>query len=223
VDPFLSERLGKPVRVTFGRACTRPIQIVYSSDEVRMRLHHAFEKAPEEILDAVAAWARNGRRSRRKCELLDAWIDAEVAPPAPRPVTPRPVGHVYDLGALADLLHASEFAADFDAQRPPAVTWGRRVRSRARRALLLGSYEKTRNVVRIHPVLDREKVPEWFVRFVLFHEILHAAVPSRTVGGRTLHHSAEFRAREREYPDYHRGVKWQQRQVASLIRAARRL
>jgi hypothetical protein len=29
-------------------------------------------------------------------------------------------------------------------------------------------------VVRVHRVLDAHDVPEWFVRYVLFHELLHA-------------------------------------------------
>ena len=33
----------------------------------------------------------------------------------------------------------------------------------------------------IHPVLDQRSVPEWFVKYLLFHEILHAALPQ-------LHH-----------------------------------
>ena len=223
MDRFLSEQLGKPVRVTFGRARTRPILIEYTDAEVRMRLHHAFETAPAEIVDALAAWARNGRRSRRKCELLDAWIDEQVPQLPPRPIRAKPTGEVHDLAAMAGELHGSEFLLDFEASARPDVTWGRRVRSKARRCLQLGSYEAERNVVRIHPVLDRTKVPVWFVRYVLFHEILHAAMPSRNVAGRTIHHSGAFRRRERDYGDYTRAVKWQKRHISSLIRAARRL
>jgi hypothetical protein len=77
--------------------------------------------------------------------------------------------------------------------------------------------------VRIHPALDRGDVPEWFVRYVLMHEILHAALPPRLGKGRRwVHHGPEFRAREGEYVDYQRALKWEERNLPRLIRQARR-
>ena len=80
----------------------------------------------------------------------------------------------------------------------------------------LGCYVRESHLVRMHTVLDQTAVPEWFVRFVLFHEILHAAMPA---GLRP--HGPEFRARERAYPDYAAAVIWQGRNVNAMIRSAR--
>ena len=94
---------------------------------------------------------------------------------------------------------------------------GRRGKSRARRSLQLGCYVKDAHLVRIHAVLDQVAVPEWFVRFVLFHEILHAALP-----GEKRPHGRAFRERERAHPDYPAAVAWQKKNLESLIRSARR-
>ena len=97
------------------------------------------------------------------------------------------------------------------------MTWGRRARSSARRTLMLGNYRPDGNVVRIHPVLDQKLVPDWYVRFILFHEILHAAIPSGRV-----HHTPAFRRREQQHPDYARARKWEKKHITKLIRSARK-
>jgi len=71
-------------------------------------------------------------------------------------------------------------------------------------------------------VLDQASVPEWFVRFVLFHELLHAVhPPERGTDNRWVHHGSLFRRRERTYVDYARAIEWERRNLRTLIKAAR--
>jgi hypothetical protein len=195
-----------------------PLEVVEDRQGVRVRMHRFFGAAPEEVGEALAGWIRAGRRARRACALLDGWIDARLAelPTArPRGASLRPRGEVHDLDALAEPLFGAEFAHDFSERLArPGITWGRRGRSQARRSLHLGSFAAERNVVRIHRALDQPAVPDWFVRFVLFHEILHAALPGHN-------HGPAFRTRERAYADYRRARRWERDHIAALIRSAR--
>jgi hypothetical protein len=77
------------------------------------------------------------------------------------------------------------------------------------------------HLVRIHRVLDQAAVPEFFVRFVVFHELLHAAIPARRTGRRTVHHGADFRRIERAYPDFERAKRWENEHIDALLRATR--
>ena len=101
----------------------------------------------------------------------------------------------------------------------PGITWGRRGPRRVRHTLQLGSFDPEQKLVRVHPVLDQEAVPSFFVRSVLFHELLHAALEGADDARR--HHGPEFRARERAYRDHDRALAWQERHLAALIRSAR--
>ncbi|MHC4974781.1 MAG: hypothetical protein ACYTG3_20890 [Planctomycetota bacterium] len=217
-EAWLADRLGRRVEVAYGRARTVPVQVVDDHRTLRVRLHRFFAEAPPEVRDALGAWLRAGRRARRACGRLDAWIDARLEalpPPPPRRARLRQRGEHHDLAGLAAPLFDAEFILDFEERGRPGVTWGRRGRSRARRSLHLGSYAPAGHVVRVHPVLDRPSVPAWFVRYVLFHEILHAALPGAD-------HGPAFRARERAYPDYGRAAAWQRVHIGGLIREARR-
>ncbi len=76
----------------------------------------------------------------------------------------------------------------------------------------------------MHPVLDQSRVPDWFVRYILFHELLHALLPKEhDAAGRALHHGPLYQRRERAYPDFERARAWQARNLPRLIRDARAL
>jgi hypothetical protein len=228
---FLRAELRRPVRVVFGRSRTLPLQARpvggggTRADTLEVRLHGMFARAPEDVRAATVRWLRRGRGAPKAAARLDAWIDAALdAEPVPPRRRPRadPRGAHHDLEALAAPLFATTFAADFPPERPrPALTWGRRARSRSRRSLRLGSYDLDMDVVRVHPALDQPGVPAWFVRTVLMHEILHAAVPPRLVDGRREHHGRAFRERERADADYGRAREWEEHNLPALIRAAR--
>ena len=222
---LLARELRVPVRVTFGRARHNVLVARPERDGFHVRMNAMFAAAPPEVREAVARWLRSGRRARRAGRTLDEWIarTIEALPPAPRRVTTlRPRGEHHDLDALAAQLRPDPFDGSLlPADRWPPLTWGRRGRTRARRSLHLGSYDADRHLIRMHPVLDQAAVPAWYVRYVLFHELLHAAFPPRREGGRTVYHGPEFRARERAYADYERAREWQKRNLDRLLRSAR--
>lgn len=229
-EKALSERLGRKVQVTYNRARTMPVQVQWRGGLrtcAQVRLHEIFRSAPDEVVEAMASWIRVGKRARRRCDVLDVWLArklAQLPPRRPRRAMLRTVGDNHDLGDLVEGLYREEFARDFSEQRPrPQITWGRRSRSRNRHSIQLGSFDSESRVVRVHPVLDRKDVPSWYVRVILFHELLHATLTSeKRDGGRCLHHDPEFRRRERAYGDHPRAVAWEKKNLGRLIRLARK-
>lgn len=229
---WLTERLGAPVRVDFGRSRTAPVQARAGRDDRgghvwEIRLHGMFRRAPLDVREALVKWLRVGRRATRAGPVLDAWIHGELArhPAKARRLRLETGGEHHDLQRLSEALFESEFHRDFAPQGSaarPRISWGRRVASKSRRSLRLGSFEPESRVVRVHPVLDQAAVPDWFVVFVLKHELLHAAVDAyRDASGRWVHHGPEFRAREASWPEYEPAVAWERRNLARLIRSAR--
>ncbi len=201
-----------------------------------LRLHRCFAAAPDEALAAVAAWVKAGRRSPRAREALAVFRRHFAAhrgdAPAPRPRAPlRPEGRTLDLRPLCTELDRQYFGGELGVD----VTWGRGAascdpldadgragrgrRRRSRRPTLqLGSYDHDLRLVRIHPVLDAPTVPRWVVASIVFHELLHAALPPVERGGRRLVHTPEFRRRERLFPDHTRAERWIARHLSELLR-----
>jgi len=224
---YLTAELRVPVRAHFTRSRKAPVAVRPAREPrgaLEVRLHRLFAEAPPLVHGAVASWVRSGRRAPRACAQLDAWI-AEIlrrVPPTARFDVGAARGAHHDLEGLVDEILAGELASDPLGDRP-RVSWGRRGASRTRSSLRLGSYDPDGRLVRIHPVLDQVAVPAWFVRFVVFHELLHAVFPPvRGADDRWVHHGREFRRRERAYGDYRRAVAWERANLKALIRSARR-
>ena len=222
---YLTAELDCPVEVSFSRARKTPVVLVSSGSKSLVRMNAFFSEAPPEVRQALATWLRSGRRAKRAARTLDDWIEQRLAlllREEPRTVSIRQIGEAHDLAVLSEELRVEEFENEFDERSWPRITWGRSGRSRSRHSLRLGSYDYLSGIVRIHTVLDQVAVPNWFVRYVLFHELLHAALPcAEAKAGRRVFHGPAFKQRERAYHDTAHAHAWERRHLGSLIRSAR--
>jgi hypothetical protein len=109
-------------------------------------------------------------------------------------------GRYYDL----DKMFARLNRRHFDGQLPtPTLTWSRR-----RTRTILGHHDGVHETIVISKTLDSEDVPEWFVEYILFHEMLHIKHPARLINGRRYYHTRAFRAEEQRFPLYAEAQEW---------------
>lgn len=188
-------------------------------------MHSMFAAAPPEVRSAVVDLLASRKRARSR-SVLDDWI-ALALEKHPRPrISDEELatrGAHHELARIAGTLLDSELHGEFDSDRSaPRITWGRPLGRRPVRGMRLGSYDVDLHLVRIHPALDQAAVPEWFVRYVLFHEFLHALHPPvRGRDGRWVRHGPELVRREKTYPDLERALAWEREHIDRLIRSAR--
>lgn len=72
-----------------------------------------------------------------------------------------------------------------------------------RRRILLGSYHKQKGLIKIHRLLDRAHVPDYFITYIMYHEMLHHVEPPiEKMGERRRIHHRGFSAREKEFQEY---------------------
>jgi hypothetical protein len=114
-------------------------------------------------------------------------------------------GRVYDLGKMFTRLNRRHFDGEMET---PVLTWSQR---RARS--ILGHHDSVHNTITISKTLDSSEVPEWFVEYILFHEMLHIKHPARIINGRRYYHTPAFRADERNYPRYEQAQDWLDRVI----------
>ena len=114
----------------------------------------------------------------------------------------RHEGTHFDLRAIFDDLNQRHFRKRLRGYK---VVWGRRRKHRPREQFVFGTIQEEDRMIRINPALDQPFVPLWFLRYVLYHEMLHSVVPDETLSrNRRRVHTEEFNRREREFPDYRR-------------------
>ncbi|MEM8934153.1 MAG: hypothetical protein AAGE94_23370 [Acidobacteriota bacterium] len=223
----LEARLGRPIAsVTLTRNRSRIVSGRPSPKGIEVRIHRCFAGADDRVIDAVAAFLalRGDPRRRRALAVIREHFRTHGQDDTARVPTLRPEGRVYDLRALRDRVNARYFDGTLDVE----ITWGRapaRLPSKRRGSfnIRLGSYHDGDRLIRIHPVLDRDDVPEFVVESVVHHEMVHAAVPPEPPGpnGRRRVHTREFRRLEKRYAHYAEAEAWLDEHLGRLDRLRR--
>lgn len=187
----------------------------------RLRLHHMFLGASDEVLTALADFVRFGEADASV--QLDKYIDRNKAlvrklPPEQlrRRLKIETRGGTHDLAQIFEALNARYFRDRVSA----TITYGPAPKVRLpRRSIKMGSYSADSKVIRIHPALDQPKVPRYFVEWIVFHEMLHHVHRVRRGDdGRRCVHPPEFMEAERKFHDYQRAQRWEDENLDLLLR-----
>ena len=117
-----------------------------------------------------------------------------------RKMVSSPQGRTYDLDRMFSRLNRRYFQSELEK---PTITWSQR---RTRR--ILGHHDRVYETITISKSLDSLDVPEWFVEYILYHEMLHIKHPARLVNGRRYYHTSAFRADERRFPYHDDAQRW---------------
>ena len=126
-------------------------------------------------------------------------------------------GRHHDLRAIFDKLNVRYFK---NSLRRYTIVWGRKRRLRPKAYFIFATIQEEDRVIRIHPLLDANWVPRWFLEFVLYHEMLHSVVPDKYDAKRRRRfvHTEEFFQRERRFPHYNRAQRWEADNLARFLR-----
>ncbi len=125
-----------------------------------------------------------------------------------------PEGDIYDLNELFEDVNTKFFGG---AIKKPVLSWSQKKTWR-----VLGHHDATQDTIVISRSLDTPDTPRFIVEYVMFHEMLHIAHPTKHVNGRRYNHTPEFRRDERKFPHYRAAENWIEKNVNRLRRAAKK-
>jgi hypothetical protein len=208
----LADDLGEPIDLV-GTNNRRTLLSWKRSDSgfLSVRIQKQFALAEYAVHRALARYIRNRDPDAR--EAVHEYAN-EFQPRlgAPSPRVQSPVGTHHDLRRVLRQQSRRFFGGAFQAR----IGWSRGTRGRVRHSIRLGSWSPEHQLIRVHPVLDAADVPDFVVRFIVFHEMLHAALDG-TEGRRGPAHSAEFRRREAMHPDAPTTEAWIRENLDALL------
>jgi len=194
------------------------ISVRRKSDGYRLRLHRMFVGCEPRVVRALARYVVHN--DRRASSLLGEYIEGNQhlirrQVRRPRNFNIRTVGRHHDLQAIFDRLNGERFGGTLEAR----ITWGPvATRRRRRRSIKMGSFAVEDRIIRIHPALDQDCVPAYFVAWIVFHEMLHGKHEVKRENGRRRFHTAAFLEEERTFPDYERACAWEKANLDRLLR-----
>ncbi len=181
-------------------------------DTAHVRLSDVLGNAPRIVVEATAAILL-GRLYRRRppAELIETYRQFSYARSTrrhlllmrqrrARRMEHRPAGAHHDLEPLFERLNHHYFQSSLAR---PRLGWSTRVWRTQ-----LGCFDPALNQIVLNRQLDHEKVPEYVVAYVLFHEMLHVKHPIQFARCRRESHSAKFRNDEKGFTDYARAMRF---------------
>lgn len=109
-------------------------------------------------------------------------------------------GRTYDLDKMFAKLNRKYFESELER---PTITWSQR-----KTRNVLGHHDRVYETITISKSLDSPLVPDWFVEYILYHEMLHMKHEAQMINGRRYYHTSEFRMDERRFARYEDAQVW---------------
>jgi hypothetical protein len=117
----------------------------------------------------------------------------------PRAVILRKQGVHYNLDEIYHRINQTYFEGKLSLH----ITWFNPKKTRYQRRIVLGCYHRDKHLVKINRLLDQADIPEYYISFIVYHEMLHHVAPPITerFRKRQIHHQ-EFKDLEKKFHDY---------------------
>ncbi len=199
---FLKNRLSIPFSLKINNNSSVVIGARRKDGFLSISLHHIFLYAKEKILEAVADFIKN---PRSRPEILKDFIKNNhltIRKKICRPDKAR--GKCYNLTECIERLNKKYFENKIDAK----IGWGRQSRKGARK-IALGSCKIKSAEITINPLLDNPHIPEYFLEFIVYHEMLHIFLGFEEKNGRKYAHTSVFRDYEKRFEEYEKAKEFE--------------
>lgn len=131
-----------------------------------------------------------------------------------RKVVTTSKGAAYDLDEIFSRLNDQYFRGEIPK---PVLTW-----SASKTYRILGHHDAHHDHIAISKSLDSLDVPRYVVDYVVFHEMLHIAHPTKHVNGRRYNHTAAFKRDEEKFAYFYEAERWIERNVRKLKKEAKK-
>jgi len=203
----IEKQVKKKVELRINDNRSTMLSVKWEPGCTKVSLHRIFLDAPENVMEALACHIR--KKNSVAAPAVKAFIEERMRmidySHRLKKTTLSTSGNTYDLQQLYDEINREYFGGKLSL----AITWYGRPKLKNRSRITFGLYSAPLRLIKIHRMMDRPFFPEYFVRFVIYHEMLHHLCPSYyDEKGRHSIHTKEFKSREKEFREYARATAW---------------
>lgn len=184
------------------------LSVKWEPDCTKVSLHRMFLRAPKNIMQALACYLRG--EHRRLAPSIRAYIEHNLQKLDYSHQLDlnqlQTKGRVYDLEKIYDDLNREYFNNQLELH----ITWfGKSWRRRNQNRITFGLYHDPLRLIKINRLIDNKHFPDYFVAYVIYHEMLHYVCPSYVdERGVKQIHNKEFKEREKQFKYYHQAQEW---------------
>lgn len=211
----LKKALEEKINSNFKLKTTKNSRIILQIEnkpdgEKIIKVHSCFIDATSDIIDTIVRVVLGKKNKHDKNKLVE-YAKSAMLHQLGHNVRIDCDGNYYNLKRIFDLLNERYFKNKVSC----SITYGKHFHKKRSRSIIFGNYDTGKNLIRINRALDSPAIPEFFVRYIIFHEMLHAYLH---LSNRTCSkHSKEFKKIEASYPEFQMAEKWKKENLHIFI------
>lgn len=177
---------------------------------IRLSIHQMFKKASSGVIEALVDFIHNHKK-RDSSALLQDYINKNLSTYRYDRTLDQSklvsLGQVYDLKLIYHKLNQEYFDNALDLQ----ITWFGQAKRKKGCQMTYGLYVEPLKLIKIHRLLDRKVCPEFYVEYVIFHEMLHEVHKPYKGLSCTHIHTPEFKAQEKQFKYFAQAMAWEKK------------
>lgn len=183
------------------------LSVKWDPGVTRVSMHWMFIHAPPDVKKALASYLRGDHSSlspnikvfiESTLQKLDYSYQLDLS-------KLQTNGKVYDLQSIYSQLNRIYFNRELNLH----ITWFGKSERFNRHRITFGLYHDALKLIKINRMLDNRNFPDYFVSYVIYHEMLHHVCPAYVDEKGIKHvHSKEFKEKEQQFPYYDLAQQW---------------
>lgn len=195
------------------------LSVKWEPDCTKVSLHRMFLHAPKNVMQALACYLKGEHKKlapsikayiEHNLQRLDYSHELDLSQLETQ-------GRVYDLKKIYHQLNRQYF----DQPLGLHITWFGERRRRICKRLTFGLYHDPLRLIKINRLLDNKYFPDYFVAYVIYHEMLHYVCPTYVDENGYKHiHSKIFKEREKKFKFFKEAQEWIQNNQNYLFTAS---
>ena len=208
LEQRLSRALKKKVDLTFQGDGVRRILIEPHHNHLKLRLDPLFKEIDDTTFLHLVNFIEHGHENH-KAGLISYLKKAHSK-------QPKSEKHPFQ-NILNQLRHNH-----FPNLPPLNLVWGKEGKKGQQKTIRLASYWPKRKEIRLHPYLEIEGVPDYYIEYLLYHELCHAYLVMSGQAKDGEQHGPDFMKLEKKFPLLHRAIEWEELGLAEFLEQCKR-
>lgn len=203
----LEDDIGKKLQLKINDNRSTMLSVKWEPDCTKVSLHRMFLKAPQNIMQALACYIReeNGVMHPKIKAFIESGLQKLDYSAVLDPKKIYQIGNVYHLKQIYDDLNREYFGGKLQL----AITWFGKFHHRNKTRVTFGLYHDSMKLIKINRMLDSPSFPDYFVAYVIYHEMVHHVCPAYVdERGISRIHSKEFKEMESKFKYFDLAEQW---------------
>jgi len=212
----LEAHSGLKLKLKINNNRSTMMSVKWEPDCTSVSLHKIFLDAPKNVMDSLACYLK--RKDENIAPHVKEFIQNNLT--LLDFTTEKDLQNIYTQGSFYNLQEIyNELNKDyFNNRLKLKITWFGKSIVRCRSRVTFGLYHDPLKLIKINRLLDNPTFPDYVVKFVVYHEMVHHICPPYyDKNGFQQIHSKEFKAKEARFKHFDLAEKWIKKNQASFF------